>query len=83
MAESRIARWLTISGGNLVLPFYEIEYETRKGPRLFEKYVIQFQNPAQSSCQPDQNSLPCVVMHGSPRQRGTPAGKLRRVLDGY
>ena len=34
MAESIIARWLK-SRGNQVLPIYDIEYETGKGPRLF------------------------------------------------
>lgn len=33
MAESKIARWLK-SRGNVILPVYDIEYETGKGPRL-------------------------------------------------
>lgn len=34
MAESAIACWLR-ARGNLILPVYDIEYETGKGPRLF------------------------------------------------
>ena len=34
VAESRIARWLIARGAHL-LPVYDIEYETGKGPRLF------------------------------------------------
>lgn len=34
MAESQIARWLKVHG-NQILPVYDIEYETGKGPRLF------------------------------------------------
>ncbi len=34
MAETAIARWL-ISRGAIVLPIYDIEYDTGKGPRLF------------------------------------------------
>lgn len=34
VAESRIARWIR-GRGQAVLPVYDIEYETGKGPRLF------------------------------------------------
>ncbi len=34
IAESAIAKWLR-SRGNAVLPIYDIEYQTGKGPRLF------------------------------------------------
>ena len=34
IAETRIAKWLR-SRGNHLLPAYDIEYETGKGPRLF------------------------------------------------
>lgn len=34
IAETDIARWL-ISRSNMVLPVYDIEYDTGKGPRLF------------------------------------------------
>jgi hypothetical protein len=34
MAEARIARWLK-SRGNIILPIYEIEIESGKGPRVF------------------------------------------------
>lgn len=34
MAETAIARWL-ISRGAIILPIYDIEYDTGKGPRLF------------------------------------------------
>lgn len=35
IAETDIARWLMIARGNIILPIYDIEYETGKGPRLF------------------------------------------------
>lgn len=34
MAETLIAKWL-LSRGNAVLPIYDVEYNTGKGPRLF------------------------------------------------
>lgn len=41
MGESRIATWLR-QRGNCVLPVYEVEVQTRKGPRLFapDKKII-------------------------------------------
>lgn len=36
MAESRIVKWLR-RRGKLVLPIYDIEYDSGKGPRLFGK----------------------------------------------
>lgn len=34
IAESQIAKWI-ISRGGIVLPIYDVEYDTGKGPRLF------------------------------------------------
>jgi hypothetical protein len=34
MAETRIARWI-LRKGAIILPIYDIEYETGKGPRIF------------------------------------------------
>lgn len=36
IAESDIAKWVTSRGGH-VLPIYDIEYESGKGPRIFGK----------------------------------------------
>lgn len=36
IAETEIARWL-LDRGNFVLPVYDIEYDSGKGPRLFGK----------------------------------------------
>ena len=36
MAETRIARWL-LSRGNILMPVYDIEIETGKGPRVFSR----------------------------------------------
>ena len=35
IAETTIARWIMTARGGLVLPIYDIEYETGKGPRIF------------------------------------------------
>lgn len=44
IAESAIARWLR-NRGRLVLPVYDIEYETGKGQRVFAAGAAQFCAP--------------------------------------
>lgn len=41
MAETKIARWI-LSKGAVIMPIYDIEYESGKGPRIFsieEQYI--------------------------------------------
>jgi len=44
MAETLIARWL-ISKGKTILPIYDIEYDTGKGPRVFGENDFQYAAP--------------------------------------
>lgn len=62
VAETLIAKWI-ISKGGIILPIYDIEYETGKGPRVFEKNGLQYAAPDLLVWKSDKKAVWCEIKH--------------------